>query len=67
MTTEARLCEKLRTFPLYAAAMALRLMAIWPEYVQLKTALDEYLNAATERIIREEAHRDAGEAPEQAG
>jgi hypothetical protein len=40
---------------------------LWPEYVQLKKALDEYLNDATERIIREEVYRDAAEAPERAG
>lgn len=39
---------------------------LWPEYLQLKRALDEYLNDATERIIREEVYRDAAEAPEQA-
>ena len=25
---------------------------LWPEYLEIKTALDEYLNEATERIIR---------------
>ena len=40
---------------------------LWPEYQQLKAALDEYLNDATDRIIREEVYRDAGEAPERAG
>ena len=40
---------------------------LWPEYSALKKALDEYLNEATERIIREEVHRDAGEARERAG
>jgi hypothetical protein len=37
---------------------------LWPEYLELKQALDEYLNEATERIIREEVDRDAGEASE---
>jgi hypothetical protein len=40
---------------------------LWPEYVQLSTALNEYLNEATERIIRDEVYRDAREAPERAG
>ncbi len=40
---------------------------LWPEYQQLKAALDEYLNDATERIIREDVYGDAGEAPERAG
>ncbi len=39
---------------------------LWPEYLELKGALDEYLNEATERIIREEVHRDVREAPERA-
>jgi hypothetical protein len=37
---------------------------LWPEYLQIKTALDEYLTEATERIIREEVYRDTREAPE---
>ncbi len=40
---------------------------LWPEYQELKTALNEYLNAATERIIRDEVYGDAGEASERAG
>jgi hypothetical protein len=40
---------------------------LWPEYQELRAALDEYLNNATERIIREEVYRDADEASERAG
>jgi hypothetical protein len=40
---------------------------LWPEYRELRAALDEYLNQATERIIREEVYGDAGEAAERAG
>jgi hypothetical protein len=40
---------------------------LWPEYQELRSALDEYLNQATERIIREEVYGDAGEAGERAG
>ena len=40
---------------------------LWPEYRELKDALDENLNDATERIIREEVFGDAGEAKERAG
>jgi hypothetical protein len=40
---------------------------LWPEYLEIKAALDEYLNEATERIIREEVFGDAGEAAERAG
>jgi hypothetical protein len=37
---------------------------LWPEYLQLSAALNEYLAAATSRIIREEVYRDAGDAAE---
>ena len=40
---------------------------LWPEYMQLRDALDEYLNEATERIIKEEVYGDSREAPERAG
>ncbi len=34
---------------------------LWPEYLALKEALDQYLRDATERIIREEVYRDTEE------
>ena len=37
---------------------------LWPEYVELSKALNEYLDEATERIIREEVYRDSREASE---
>lgn len=37
---------------------------LWPEYCELRDALNEYLAAATERIIREEIFNDASEAQE---
>jgi hypothetical protein len=40
---------------------------LWPEYLALQRALHAYLNEATERIIREEVWREAGEAAERAG
>ena len=40
---------------------------LWPEYLELQEALFSYLNDATERIIREEVYRDAGEAAERVG
>jgi len=40
---------------------------LWPEFLQIKDALDEYLNDATERIIRDEVFGNAEEAEEQAG
>ncbi len=40
---------------------------LWPEYVQLQTALHTWLSEATERIIREEVYSNAGEAPERTG
>ena len=40
---------------------------LWPEYEELRAALNDYLNDATERIIREEVFGDAAEAAERAG
>ena len=37
---------------------------LWPEYVEISQALEEYLNDATQRIIREEVFGDAEEAEE---
>ena len=37
---------------------------LWPEYLEISSALDDYLNEATERIIREEVFGDATEAEE---
>src|ERR1039458_3078594 len=34
---------------------------LWPEFLQIKDALDEYLNEATERIIREEVYGNSAE------
>jgi hypothetical protein len=39
---------------------------LWPEYTELRAALHEYLDEATERIIREEIFSDAREASERA-
>jgi hypothetical protein len=39
---------------------------LWPEYAELRSALEDYLNEATERIIREEVFRDAADAPQRA-
>lgn len=39
---------------------------LWPEYLQLEKALHEYLNEATERIIREEVFGNSDEAEERA-
>ena len=40
---------------------------LWPEYLELQAALHSYLNEATQRIIRDEVYRDAGEAAERTG
>jgi hypothetical protein len=40
---------------------------LWPEYLQIEKALHEYLNEATERIIREEVFGNSDEAEERAG
>ena len=37
---------------------------LWPEFLEISRALDEYPNEATERIIRDEVFGDAGEAEE---
>ncbi len=37
---------------------------LWPEFEELNAALVQYLNAVTLRVIREEVHGDASEAPE---
>jgi hypothetical protein len=39
-------------------------LTLWPEYIELQAALHAYLNDATQRIIREEVYKDAGEATE---
>jgi hypothetical protein len=38
---------------------------LWPEFRELDEALRAYLASATERIIRDEVHRDTREAPEE--
>ncbi len=40
---------------------------LWPEYLELQSALNAYLSEATERIIREEVFGDVDEANERAG
>jgi hypothetical protein len=40
---------------------------LWPEYLELQSALNAYLSEATQRIIREEVYKDADEAAERAG
>ena len=37
---------------------------LWPEFQELDSALRHYLNDVTTRIIREEVHKDTGEAAE---
>lgn len=40
---------------------------LWPEFLEIKKVLDEYLNEATERIIREEVFQNGREPQERAG
>jgi len=40
---------------------------LWPEYCQLRDALEQYLQDATDRIIREEIFNDSSEAQERSG
>ena len=37
---------------------------LWPEFQELNGALIAYLSEITEKVIREEVHRDTGEAEE---
>jgi hypothetical protein len=37
---------------------------LWPEFGQINVALTEYLAEVTDRVIREEVYREAGEAEE---
>lgn len=37
---------------------------LWPEFQELNGALIQYLNNITDRVIREEVHRDTSEATE---
>ena len=37
---------------------------LWPEFQELNGALVQYLNDVTDRVIREEVHRDTSEATE---
>lgn len=37
---------------------------LWPEFVALDEVLKDYLNAATEKIIKEEVHDDTNDAAE---
>ncbi len=37
---------------------------LWPEFEELSAALTAYLSEITERVIREEVHRETGDADE---
>jgi hypothetical protein len=37
---------------------------LWPEFQELSAALVAYLSAITEKVIREEVHRETGDAEE---
>ena len=37
---------------------------LWPEFQELNGALMQYMNDVTDRVIREEVHRDTSEATE---
>jgi hypothetical protein len=37
---------------------------LWPEFKELSAELEKYLREVTLRVIREEVHADASEAPE---
>jgi hypothetical protein len=37
---------------------------LWPEFQELNAALIAYLSEITEKVIREEVHRETGDAEE---
>jgi hypothetical protein len=37
---------------------------LWPEFAEINAALTEYLADITDKVIRAEVHREAGEAEE---
>jgi len=55
-----------RTTLIVRAPRAFIERTLWPEYLELQSALSSYLDEATERSIREEAFKDAEEAAERA-
>jgi len=55
-----------RTTLIVRAPRAFIERTLWPEYLELQSALFSYLDEATERIIREEVFKDAEEAAERA-
>jgi hypothetical protein len=59
-----RYTRQRRTTMIVSAPRSFVDKTLWPEYQQLQATLQEYLNEVTERIIREEVYRDAGDAPE---
>ena len=58
--------QRYSTVVLRAPASFIR-QTLWPEFCQIQSALDEYLNEATERIIREEVFGNSEEAEERTG
>ena len=56
-----------RTTVVVRAPRSLVDKVLWPEYLELQSALHAYLDEATQRIIREEVFGDAGEAAERTG
>ena len=40
------------------------LQVLWPEFEELSAALIDYLSEITEKVIREEVHRETGDAEE---
>lgn len=55
--------QRLSTVVLRAPASFIN-RTLWPEFLEIKFALDEYLQQATDRIIREEVFRSSEEAEE---
>ncbi len=53
-----------RTTVMVVAPMGFVNLVLWPEFEQLNAALRHYLDEVTNRIIRDEVHRDTSEAAE---
>jgi hypothetical protein len=59
-----RLYRQRRTTVMLKVPRGFADQVLWPEFEQLNAALVQYLDEVTLRLIREEVHRDASEAPE---
>jgi hypothetical protein len=59
-----RLCRQRLTTVMVRVPQAFVDQVLWPEFQELNNALTQYLTDVTDRVIREEVHRDTSEATE---